>query len=345
MSKQKIEGCWNEPKTPNLCKISKQVKVGFEVDFCDHCNRITHNYGKVGETKQSKATTTKTKKKKEQPRFINDMPINEDVSIVIDKVFIGDFREHQHKIPNKSVKLIIVDLPYGTTDAEWDVLIPFEDLWEFWNRIIVDGGVIALFGDQPFLTDIINSNRENYRYSWYWKKNILTKHQMAKSHPMKCIEQIAIFYNERGTFNTEVDTKNKKKHKQSGSELYGEMKHNGDFTKAIAHNELLIFDKESGQHSTQKPVPLLEFLIDVYTEPGDLVHDTTAGSGTVAVACIHTKRKYVICELLPKHGKVIEKRIKEANNKITLGFEFESKLQPKKHDKHTGKQGSLEFEE
>ena len=109
------------------------------------------------------------------------------------KLYKGDCLEIMSNIPDKSVDLILCDLPYGLTDCSWDTIIPFEPLWKQYRRVLKINGTAVLFGNQPFMSDLVNSNKSEYSHTWYWKKNIVTGALNAKKMPMRCIEEVAVF--------------------------------------------------------------------------------------------------------------------------------------------------------
>ena len=117
----------------------------------------------------------------------------------------GDCLELMKDIPDKSIDMILCDLPYGTTACKWDIVMPFDKLWEQYNRIIKDNGAIVLFGSEPFSSYLRMSNIKNYRYDWKWLKSRKTGFQMVRKRPLKCYEDILVFYNKQPTYyNTQL---------------------------------------------------------------------------------------------------------------------------------------------
>lgn len=225
-------------------------------------------------------------------------------------------------ISDKSIDLILCDLPYGTTNCLWDSIIPFDLMWEQYNRIIKDNGAIVLFSAQPFTTRLINSNLKNYRYSWYWMKNTVTGFAFAKHQPMRKIEDINVFYKKKplyipqGLVELEKPILKKRKTKISNKDtIYKEetlmKEHIIRYTNYP--NNVLYFNKESKTvHPSQKPVDLLEYLIKTYTKEGDIVLDNCMGSGSSGVASGNLKRKFIGIELDSNYFKIAKRRIETA---------------------------------
>ncbi|MEO3216609.1 DNA-methyltransferase [Romboutsia sp. 1001216sp1] len=225
-------------------------------------------------------------------------------------------------IKDKSIDLILCDLPYGTTDCKWDNIIPFDLMWEQYHRIIKDNGAIVLFSAQPFTTKLINSNLKNYRYSWYWMKNTCTGFAFAKHQPMRKIEDINVFYKRKplyipqGLKKLDKPKVKKRKSKISNKDtIYNEdtlmKEHIVEYTNYP--NNVLEFKKESKTvHPTQKPVDLLEYLIKTYTMEGDIVLDNCMGSGSVGVATGNTNRKFIGIELDNTYFEIAKNRIEKA---------------------------------
>lgn len=238
----------------------------------------------------------------------------------------GDCLEEMKKIESKTVDLILCDLPYGTTDCKWDNVIPFDELWEQYNRVIKENGAIVLFSAQPFTTKLINSNIKNYRYSWYWIKNNSTGFTFAKYQPMRKVEDINVFYKKAPLYNPQglvkLDKPKKCKRKQSKDtkdSIYKEGSLSKEYTVKYTNypNNLLFYNKEpKSLHPTQKPVDLLEYLIKTYTNENDIVLDSCAGSGSTGVACANTNRKFIGIEKEEKYFEIATERVKKAYNNI-----------------------------
>jgi site-specific DNA-methyltransferase (adenine-specific) len=235
----------------------------------------------------------------------------------------GDCIELMKDIPDKSIDLILCDLPYGITDCKWDIAIPFNKLWEQYNRIIKDRGCIALFGIGLFSVHLISSNEKHYKYDWIWDKNTARGHLTAKIKPMRQHENIHIFSGGKGGVNyypikTDMNILRKDKVCKK-SEIYskptapiGEIYyHWGRYPKTILTFKS-IGTNGGYLHPTQKPVDLLEYLIKTYTLENDTVLDNCMGSGSTGVACINTNRNFIGMELDDHYFSIAENRINEA---------------------------------
>lgn len=230
-------------------------------------------------------------------------------------------------IKDKSVDLILCDLPYGTTACKWDSVIPFAPLWAEYRRIAKDGAAIVLTASQPFTTDLINSNREAFRYCWVWDKQFSGNFVQAKRMPLKVCEDVVVFsFGGKMPRYSPIMTQREKPIKagslsnsggaipnQSGAEARAKVK-------AKVYNEkypttLLSFSSREGRglHPTQKPVALLEYLIRTYTNEGDTVLDNCMGSGTTGVACVNTGRSFIGIEMDDGYFKIANEGIHAAN--------------------------------
>ena len=229
----------------------------------------------------------------------------------------GDCLEVMKDIPDRSIDMILCDLPYGTTACKWDVIIPFDKLWEQYNRIIKDNGAIVLFGSEPFSSHLRMSNIKNYRYDWVWDKVRGVGHLLAKKRPMMCIENISVFYKKQPTYNPQMRKRDKpRKSINKGNDKVWNGK--GEIYVSEMLNEkypinLLTFSKsdmtKNNYHPTQKPVELLEYLIKTYTNENELVLDNCMGSGSTGVACINTNRNFIGIELDEKYFTIAKERI------------------------------------
>ena len=231
----------------------------------------------------------------------------------------GDCLEKMKHIPDKSIDMILCDLPYGTTACKWDVVIPFEPLWEQYKRIIKDRGAIVLTASQPFTSSLVSSNYPMFKYEWIWDKKKPSGFQLAKVRPMMKHENIIVFCKGSPMYypiRTPRD-KVKKNSFQSKSESSPLARHDGiervytDFLpKSII--EISNANQRNRLHPTQKPVALLEYLIKTYTNEGETVLDNCAGSGSTGVACINTKRNFIGIEKDDKYFEIAKKRIADA---------------------------------
>ena len=221
------------------------------------------------------------------------------------KIYNGDCLEIMKDIDDKSVDCIICDLPYGTTACSWDVVIPFDKLWEQYKRIRKDNTPIVLFGSEPFSTYLRMSNIKEYKYDWYWNKTKASGHLNAKKQPMRKIETISVFYVEqckynpqgliKGQFNNNRPSKAKSKNSKF---TFGEEKQIGISEYTNYPNNILDFSNPNNDtlHPTQKPVALIEYLIKTYSNEGDLILDNCSGSGTLAIAAHNTRRNFICIE-------------------------------------------------
>lgn len=207
------------------------------------------------------------------------------------QLFNGDCLELMKDIPAGSVDLILCDPPYGTTDCSWDSVLPFDRLWGEYDRVLKPNGVVVLFSAQPFTTQLIHSNSKAFRYCWYWIKNQPTGFTYARYQPMRKVEDICVFYRKRGTYNPQgiqriYNAKPKRKRATKGDHIYDMNTLGKEYTPRFTNwpKNVLQFDCERGHHPTQKPVPLLEYLVKTYTNEGDTVLDNCMGSGSTGVA-------------------------------------------------------------
>ena len=237
-----------------------------------------------------------------------------------DYIECGDCLELMKGIPDKSIDMILCDLPYGTTDCKWDNVIPFEPLWEQYNRIIKDNGAIVLFGSEPFSSALRMSNIKNFKYDWIWDKKIPSGMGYARFQPMRQTENISVFCKGKTVYNPQM-VKRDKPIKQGGNKYSPSApiqacKEGKDFKKTYDYKNptnILIFDKirKGSLHPTQKPVSLLEYLIKTYTNEGEVVLDNCMGSGSTCVACVNTNRHYIGFEKEPKYYDIACKRLDE----------------------------------
>lgn len=203
----------------------------------------------------------------------------------------GDCLKLMKDIPDGAVDLVLCDPPYGTTDCSWDSVLPFDQLWGEYNRLLKPDGAAVLFAAQPFTTQLISSNQKAFKYCWYWLKNQPTGFAYARYQPMRKVEDICVFYRKHGTYNPQglqkiVGAKVKRKRAPQGDSVYNMSSLLKDFTPRFKNypKNVLQFDTERGLHPTQKPVPLLEYLVKTYTNEGDTVLDNCMGSGSTGVA-------------------------------------------------------------
>jgi site-specific DNA-methyltransferase (adenine-specific) len=227
----------------------------------------------------------------------------------------GDCLELMKNIEDKSIDMILCDLPYGTTDCKWDSIIPFEPLWEQYKRIIKDNGAIVLFGSEPFSTKLRYSNLKMFKYDWIWKKNNSTGFQLANKRPLKNYEIISVFYKKQTIYNPQgLISYGKTNKRKSSGDNWSELSSNEyiqKFTNYPKQIQEFSYDK-TRFHSTQKPVALLEYLIKTYTNEGETVLDNCMGSGSTGVACLNTNRRFIGIELNKDYYNIAKERIEEA---------------------------------
>ena len=238
----------------------------------------------------------------------------------------GDCLEKMKDIPDRSIDMILCDLPYGTTACKWDSVLPFDKLWEQYERIIKDDGAIVLTANQPFTSALIMSNPKLFRYEWIWEKSRPTGFPMAKHRPMKNHETIVVFSKSPATYTPSgfmkyypqgveecdriIKRTNKHKTVTNGGDLGNEIHSNQKgFPKTIL--KIKNTNNDSKNHPTEKLVELMEYLIKTYTNEGDTVLDNTMGSGSTGIACKNLNRNFIGIELDPDYFKIAEKRINE----------------------------------
>ena len=231
-------------------------------------------------------------------------------------IYLGDCLEIMPTLPDKSVDMILCDLPYGTTACKWDTIIPFEPLWENYKRLIKGNGAIVLTASQPFTSRLVMSNLPMFKYEWIWDKDRPSGFALCNKRPMPQHENILIFSQGQTIYNPQMTTGrpsangwNKTKEFSSQPKLVAIKKKYTDqkFPKTI------IYEKKNGAstylHPTQKPVALFEYLIRTYTNEGDTVLDNCAGSGTTGVAAKKTGRKSIQIEKEMEYVKIAVKRL------------------------------------
>ena len=229
----------------------------------------------------------------------------------------GDCLEKMKDIPDKSIDMILCDLPYGTTACKWDVVIQFEPLWEHYKRIIKDRGAIVLFGSEPFSSYLRMSNIKQYKYDWVWDKVRPSGFQIAKYNPMKRHELISVFQEGSNWYPQKEKRDKPVKGRVCSSSDSSPLKYNDGIARVYDEKNpqsILVFSKQSDGkyiHPTQKPVALLEYLIKTYTLEGETVLDNCMGSGSTGVACVNTNRNFIGIEKDDKYFEIAKKRIEE----------------------------------
>lgn len=234
------------------------------------------------------------------------------------KLYNGDCLEIMKDIPDKSIDMILCDLPYGRTQNKWDSIISLDKLWEQYNRIIKDNGAIALFAQTPFDKVLGVSNLEMLRYEWIWQKEQGTGFLNAKKMPLKNHENILVFYKKLPTYNPQMRegkpyiTTRKRSNRSInyGEDIVDEIitVNNG---KRFPLTVLEFPRDKEKLHPTQKPVDLLRYLIKTYTNEGETILDNCMGSGSTGIACINTNRKFIGIELDIDYYNTAKQRIDE----------------------------------
>jgi len=232
----------------------------------------------------------------------------------------GDCLVEMDKIADKSVDMILCDLPYGTTACKWDSVISFEPLWKHYERIIKDGGGIVLTASQPFTSKLIFSNIKRFKYELIWDKNYGGAPGVAKYRPMPSHESILVFGNGKITYNPQMqegkpytDIRKGNRAEINGNEHKFGLKNNFTIINKGERFPLSVIKIQKfntqGMHPTQKPVELMEYLINTYTNEGDIVLDNCMGSGTTGVACKKTGRNFIGIEKDEKYFEIAVSRV------------------------------------
>ena len=243
-------------------------------------------------------------------------------------LFKGDCLEVMADLPDQSVDLILCDLPYGTTQAKWDEIIPFDNLWNVYNRVIKDNGAIVLFGSEPFSSKLRMSNLKMFKYDWIWQKPNGTGFLNAKRQPMRAHEIISVFYDRQCTYNPQLTHGHQRKVSSAAS------KRNCKKTSAYGKHGLTGYDstdryprsiqvfhtdtQKTALHTTQKPVALLEYLIKTYTNGDETVLDNCMGSGSTGVAAVNMGRSFIGIELDEQYFQIAKHRIENETAQMRM---------------------------
>ena len=216
------------------------------------------------------------------------------------------------------VDAVICDPPYGTTACKWDSIIPLEEMWERLDKICKVNGAKVLFGSQPFTSKLIMSNIKNYKYQWVWEKNKATGYLNSKKRPLVSHEDITVFYNKQCLYNPQMTPANRLYSrglaKAIKSECYGEEKDYIAKETGLRYPRSIFkenVDMKAAFHPTQKPVPLMEYLIKTYTNEGDIILDPTMGSGTTGLACKNLNRNFIGIEKDETYFNIAKERINQ----------------------------------
>jgi len=241
------------------------------------------------------------------------------------KIYQGDCLEVMKEIEDKSVDMILCDLPYGTTACSWDTIIPLDKLWEQYKRIIKDNGAIVLTASQPFTSILINSNIRDFKYCWIWKKTRPSLSIHCNKMPLNDYEDIVVFYKVLPNYNPQMSECKRVIEKErtiNATKVFANSIRKRTFdNKGLSYPRRIIeFSNPNNNnfHPTQKPIALFEYLIKTYTNKGMLVLDNCIGSGTTAVACIKTNRNFIGIELSPEYCEIANRRINEVKKQTTL---------------------------
>ena len=232
------------------------------------------------------------------------------------KLALGDCLEVMGEIEDGSVDMLLTDLPYGTTACKWDSVIPMDLLWGHYYRVCKENAAMVFTAAQPFTTTLASSNIKDFRYEWIWEKPQGTNPMNAKVMPLKSHENILVFYRKKPTYNPQMTQGTPYGGFSSDTakigEVYGsaQSKHRANPEGTRYPKTVLRFAQErGGLHPTQKPVPLFEYLVLTYTNPGEIVLDNCMGSGTTGVACKNTDRNFIGVEKDEKYYETAKNRI------------------------------------
>lgn len=238
------------------------------------------------------------------------------------RLYNGECIEVMKGIKDKTVDMVLCDLPYGTTVNKWDSIIPFDKLWEQYNRIVKDNGAILLFAQIPFATKLGASNLKDLRYEWIWKKDGATGFLNSKRAPMKNTENILVFYKKQPTYNPQglIELKNPIKYKLNNGQNYRKATREYSVQRYTNYpKNLLSFNRDKDKvHPTQKPVALLEYLVRTYTNEGEVVLDNCMGSGSTGVACVKANRGFIGIERELDYFNIAKGRIEEQSKQNVI---------------------------
>ena len=241
----------------------------------------------------------------------------------------GDCLEHMQGIPDNSVDMVLCDLPYGITNCKWDCVIDMDALWVQYKRVCKGNAAVLLFGTMPFTATLVFSNKAWYRYDWIWDKKNPTGFLSVAVRPLRQHENISVFYKKMPTYNQQklgAIIPRKKRGIIELNTIYGKLIQRPDTPSGYrAPVSILRFSSQSSDmqnagrfHPTQKPVPLLEYLIRTYTNEHDTVLDNTMGSGSTGVACVQNKRRFIGIEQDKKYYDIAVKRCKDAQPPLII---------------------------
>ena len=227
--------------------------------------------------------------------------------------------ERMKKIPDASIDLVLVDLPYGTTQCKWDEIIPMEDLWREYSRITKDRSAMVFTASQPFTSVLISSNIKQFKYCWVWEKSKATGYLNAKKMPMRAHEDICVFYKKPPTYNPQMwqSTPYNKGKAHRPTDVYGSqvatlVKNDSGLRYPRTVQYFKTAESEGKVlHPTQKPLALMEYLVKTYSNEADVVLDNAMGSGTTGIAAIKNNRRFIGIELEKKYFDIAKERLKD----------------------------------
>jgi site-specific DNA-methyltransferase (adenine-specific) len=233
------------------------------------------------------------------------------------RLLLGDCLERMAEIEAGSVDLVLTDPPYGTTACKWDAVIPFEPMWAQVRRVLKRNGAAVFTASQPFTSALVMSNAREFKYEWVWGKTQATGHLNAWRRPMRQHEDVLVFSGGAPAYTPQIEEKPKGNQRPitartKGSDCYGAHNlsaHRCPPDKSMPRSLLTFANQQRGQHPTQKPVALMEYLIRTYTNEGETVLDFTMGSGTTGVACVNTGRRFIGIERDPDYFATASRRI------------------------------------
>jgi len=245
--------------------------------------------------------------------------------IELNRIYNEDCLEGMKRIADKSIDMILCDLPYGTTACKWDTIIPFKPLWEHYERIIKKGGAVVLTAREPFTSLLVTSNIKWYKHKWVWNKKQSGSFQNAKYMPLQIEEDIVVFANAKVNYYPVM--RKGKMRKRGGakakSRVVGSGLKDGYENYSDLYYPINIIELANPRinklHPTQKPVELFEYLIKTYTNEGEIVLDNCIGSGTTAIACINTNRNFIGFEIDKHYCDIANERIRKALAEKVVG--------------------------
>ena len=246
-----------------------------------------------------------------------------DIKELENKIINADCMDILKELPDKCIDAIICDLPYGITSAKWDNIIPFDKLWEQYKRIRKDNTPILLFGTEPFSSKLRMSNIDEFKYDWIWDKKQAGNILNVKRQPLKTFEIISVFgttkyypimrkgvFRKKGGYN--------KNSELISSSILGYTTYNDEYYPTAIINDFSNANKSEKIHPTEKPVALLEYLIKTYSNEGDLILDNCSGSGSLAIACMKTNRRFICIEKDKDYYEASVKRLEDEQRQGTL---------------------------